>query len=596
METIGGVEIPVPIDRPEAPVERLRALTMRYVIASTVIFLAGGALGAVIRQSQGDLRVVSPALWYQLMTAHGLAAFVGWAAFALMGLTWWLLAEIGFPLRGWGWRWAVACWWTMVLGVAGIVITCLALGFGGSWVFLYPLPLDSGGQWSRLGAALFAGSVLLVGLSIFAYCFGILATVLGPGLGARSGSVWNRLGCALGFGFLKPERFATERPLPYPVIPLTVIAINMIVATVPLAVLLVEMIVQAARPSVTIDPLLAKSMLWWFGHPVVYLLLFPAVALYYHLIPRYAKRPLVAGHVIAIAWLIGVISNMFIGAHHMYTDFPNSFQQTVNTGMQPLTYAVTIPSALSLFSLAFTIYRSDFQWTPAAKFLSVALVSWLVAGLQGVGLATIQYDAVAHNTLWVVGHFHNMALLNIGLVIFGGVYAFVPQLTGRDWHSGRLADWHLALTVVGGYGSVVPWMLQGLEGAPRRWAVLPDRYLTLTQLALPFVGLIVLGQLVFAYNLARTLGRPWLARTIGPPPRDDSGVWPAERPSHALGAVLAGLGIALSLYCLWFKPFLWAPIGVLLGYCGVALGARRQGAAAMLISIGLLGAALLLRL
>ena len=82
----------------------------------------------------------------------------------------------------------------------------------------------------------------------------------------------------------------------------------MIIATVPLAALLVEMILQSIGPAVTVDPLLAKSMLWWFGHPVVYLLLFPAVAVYYQLIPRYAQRPLVAGHVIAIAWLIGVSS------------------------------------------------------------------------------------------------------------------------------------------------------------------------------------------------------------------------------------------------------------------------------------------------
>ena len=61
-------------------------------------------------------------------------------------------------------------------------------------------------------------------------------------------------------------------------IPLTVIAIDMIIATLPLAVLLVEMIVQSFTPSVTVDPLLAKNVLWWFGHPVVYLLLFPAVA------------------------------------------------------------------------------------------------------------------------------------------------------------------------------------------------------------------------------------------------------------------------------------------------------------------------------
>ena len=32
------------------------------------------------------------------MTAHGLGAFVGWAAFAVMGFAWWVLAEVGFPI------------------------------------------------------------------------------------------------------------------------------------------------------------------------------------------------------------------------------------------------------------------------------------------------------------------------------------------------------------------------------------------------------------------------------------------------------------------------------------------------------------------
>ncbi len=369
----------------------------------------------------------------------------------------------------------------------------------------------------------------------------------------------------------------------------------MIIATVPLAVLLVEMVFQSIWPGVTVNPVLAKSMLWWFGHPVVYLLLFPAVSVYYHLIPRYAKRPLVAGHILGIGWLIGVCANVVIGAHHMYLDFPNTFQQTVNLGMQPLTYAVTIPSALSLYSLSFTIYRSDFQWTPAAKFLAVGMVSWLVAGLQGVGLATIQYDALAHNTLWIDGHFHNMALLNIGLVVFAGAYAFVPKLTGREWHSTRLADWHLALTVIGGYGSVVPWMLQGLEGAPRRWATLPHRYETLSQIALPFVLLIVIGQAIFFYNLARTLGWRSVRTSLGTPVHGDGGeINPTERPTEALGAVLAGLGVALALMCLVSKPFVWAPLGILAGYTATTLGTRRQGwwavlAAGVLLLVGLAG-------
>ncbi len=401
---------------------RTQRLVLRYVLTSTALLFVGGALGVVLRQSQADLVTVSPTVWYELMTAHGLATFVGWAAFCLMG--------------------------HVLLGAAGVRLPDSRLGLplgrdvvvddgarrhrhrhhGARAAFRrlvgVPLPAavqpGASGEWSDGTTALFSASVLVVGLSIFTYCFGMLAIVTGTELGARPGSGFgHRTLCALGFGYLRPQRWHTERPLPYAVIPLTVIGIDMIIATTPLAVLLVIMIAQSIDPSVSVDPLLAKTMLWWFGHPVVYLLLFPAVAIYYHLIPKLAQRELVAGHIIAVAWTIAVISNVIIGAHHMYTDFPESIQQSVNTFTQPLTYAVTIPSAISLFSLGFTIYRSAFDWTaPAAKFLAVALVSWLVAGLQGVGLATIEYDAVAHNTLWVVGHFHNMALIHIGMVIF----------------------------------------------------------------------------------------------------------------------------------------------------------------------------------
>ena len=320
------------LDIPEAAtgtvdIARVRALTLRYLVVSTILLGAGGLLGILLRQSQADLDRISPNLWYEVMTAHGLATFVGWAAFALMGVTWWVLAECGFPIQGWGWRFAVACFWTMTIGATGVVVTTLGMGFAGSWVFLYPLPFH--GTWSMRATGIFSLSILSVGLSIFAYCFGILAVVLGDGLGAKSRSWGNRLGCALGFGYIWPKRFATDRPVPFPVLPLTVIAIDMIIATVPLAVLLVEMVVQSFFSGVTVDPVLAKSMLWWFGHPVVYLLLFPAVAVYYHLIPRYAKRPLVAGHIIGVGWLIGVCANVVIGAHHMYLDFPNTFQQTV---------------------------------------------------------------------------------------------------------------------------------------------------------------------------------------------------------------------------------------------------------------------------
>jgi cytochrome c oxidase subunit 1 len=481
-----------------------RSLTLWYVLASTVIFLVAGLLGAALRQSQADIVRLGDNTWYAVMTAHGLGAFVGWAAFAVMGFAWWVLAEVGYPIGRLGATLARAVWWLMVVGVGGVVVTTLVFGFAGSWVFLYPLPFHSAGQWGDWVTAFFAASVLLVGLAIIVWCVAIIVVVTGPGLGSdRSGP--NRLGAAMGLGILWPKRFVSAKPVPYPVIPLTVIAIDMIIATLPLAVLLVEMIIQSFAPSVSVDPLLAKNVLWWFGHPVVYLLLFPAVAIYYLLVPRYSQRPLVAGNVIAVGWTIAVIANVTVWAHHLYLDYPDGIQAAINTGMEPLTFALTIVSALSLYSLFLTIFRSRWTWTAGSTALFLGLVSWLLAGLSGVINATIAWDSFVHNTLWIVGHFHHMALLNIGIVIFGALYAFLPDLLGRPLYSDRMGMWHIWVTFFAATGISVIWIIQGLEGAPRRFAVLPGQYDQMTDASIPLVVVLALAQLLLVWNVVQTM-------------------------------------------------------------------------------------------
>ena len=533
--------------------ERERAvaarLVLQYVLASTAILMASGLLGVLMRDSQANLGRLHPNFFYAIMTAHGLGAFVGWAGFAVMGLSWWVLASLGFPIRGLGLWLARATWWLMVAGVAGILVTTLLMNFGASWVFLYPLPLHGAGQWGKWASALFSFSALLAGLAIVTWCLGILHTVLGEALHARSRNPLNRFGVAIGFGYLWPRRFATnQKAVPYPVIPLAVIGLDMIIATLPLAVLLVIQMIQAFSPGVSVDPLLAKNILWWFGHPVVYLLLFPAAALYYWLIPRYAGRPLVAGNVIAIAWTIAVIANVFVFAHHVYLDYPeNSIQGGLNTAMQPITYALVLPSALSLYSLAFTIYRSKFRWTPASTALFLGLVGWLLAGLSGIVNATIALDVAVHNTLWIVGHFHHMALLNIGLAIFGATYALLPELTGKALYSERLAWWHVWLTFTSGMIFFGIWLVQGLNGAPRRFAELPHRYDTLTQVSIPFVMVLALAQLLFFWNVVQTVRGKAGAASFdeqGIPlaaPRRSQGV---PTPVFEAAVILVALGLA----------------------------------------------------
>ncbi|MGE5690061.1 MAG: cbb3-type cytochrome c oxidase subunit I [Pseudomonadota bacterium] len=505
MTTVAADE---PFELAPAELETSRRVAAAYVWTANAILLVTGALGVLLRFSQADVPGrVADNFWYATMTVHGLGAFLGWAGFAVMGFAFWVLARVGFPLRRGGLALAWLTYWLMVGGVVLVVITTLGMGFGASWVFLYPLPFHPAGQWGDWATALFLTGVLLVGLSIVTWCLSVLNTVIGPALHAVKSGIANRLGVALGFGYLWPRRFATNpRSVPYAVIPLTVIAIDMIIATLPLAGLLVQNIVQVFEPSVTVDPLLAKNILWWFGHPVVYLLLFPAVALYYYLVPRYAGRPLVAANVIAVAWTVAVIANVVVWAHHIYLDYPTGAQAVVNTIMQPTTFALVLPSALSIYSLGATMYRSNWTWTGASTALFLGIVSWLLAGLSGVINATIAADVVVHNTLWIVGHFHHMALLNIGLLIFGATYAFLPDLTGKPLYSDAMAKWHVWLTFVFGTLNSAFWLVQGLDGAPRRFSVLPNGWWEdLSKAALPVVAILAAAQLLFAWNIVQTM-------------------------------------------------------------------------------------------
>ena len=526
-----------------------RSLTLRYTVASTAILAASGLLGVVLRWSQAvpDARVPDN-FWYAMMTAHGLGAFVGWGAFAVMGFAFWILYAVGFPTRGFGVVMAKSSWWLMVLGVVGVVVTTLIMQFAASWVFLYPLPFESAGDWGDWATGLFSFSVLLSGLSIVTWCFAVLHTVVSrESLHAVKSSIFNRLGLSMGWGYLFPKTFPTNpRPVPYAVIPLAVIGIDMIIATLPLAGLLIWQIFQSMGVVGDADPLFAKNILWWFGHPVVYLLLFPAVAVYYYLIPRYAGRDLVAGNVIAVAWTVAVLANVTVWAHHIYLDYPDgSPQAQINTIMQPITFSLVLPSALSLYSLAFTIYRSRFRWTAASTALFLGLVGWLLAGLSGIVNATIAFDVIIHNTLWIVGHFHHMAMLNIGLLIFGAVYALLPELSGKALYSESMAKVHVWVTFLAGMTFFGIWLVQGLDGAPRRWSVLPNEYDALTRWSLPFVFLLAAVQALFFWNVLQTLRGKGGAVTM-----DERGIpLPSERAprpapvSEAL-LVLAALGLA----------------------------------------------------
>jgi hypothetical protein len=125
--------------------ERARSLTLRYVIASTAILGVAGLLGVMLRDSQAGVGRIPERLVVRDDDRPRARRVRRLGRLRGDGLAYWVLAQVGFPLSRRGLL-AEATWWLMVVGVGGVVVTCLAFKFGGSWVFLYPLSFHSAGS------------------------------------------------------------------------------------------------------------------------------------------------------------------------------------------------------------------------------------------------------------------------------------------------------------------------------------------------------------------------------------------------------------------------------------------------------------------
>ncbi len=481
----------------------VKDLTMAYMITGFTIFVLGGTLGLTMRLSQAGIIRINPELWYRFMTLHGDAMFIGFGVFMAIGLTYYVLVyALDAPLHSF--LWAKIVYWLYIIGVTLVVLGTIVFGFAASWVFLYPLPIPERNNvqmWDNTGASVFLIGVIILGVAIILYTIEILLTVQQNGPGILRG---------LGIDFLRPpddKEHGTykwgNKPFPVAVIPLTVNALGMLLATPVFAILLILMLFEVNGFINVFDALMAKNMLWWFGHPVVYQLLFPMAGFFYYIVPKYAKRPLLGQRALAGTWFLATLVQNTVWAHHIYMDFVQPLPITVT--MQLTTYAITLPSLGSLFALSATIYSGEWEWDPVSLFAFTGIVGWFLAGIQGVINATIWENTIIHNTLWVVGHFHTMALLNITSGFFALAYYLLPQYTGRPIER-KYAIWHWWGHIIGIFGMVHFWLLQGLLAVPRRSAEftlqkLPESLVSnawfLTLLSVPFFLVMAAAQLFF---------------------------------------------------------------------------------------------------
>jgi cytochrome c oxidase subunit 1 len=402
------------------------------------------------------LRVFPSDQYYTLLTAHGVLLALVFTIFFLVGLFLWALTR-SLDRGVVDVRFTKAWLALMSLGTTMAGVTIL-LGFIGE------IPVSADVLFTFY-APLQAHPVFYAGLAVF-----LIGTWLAGIDFFRSYLAWR--------GNNPDER------IPLQAFMVLTTMLMWYIATIGVAAAVVLFLLPWSLGLIeTVNPLLTRTLFWFFGHPVVYFWLMPAYLLWYTVMPKIAGGRLFSDPLARVVFVLFLLLSTPVGIHHQYVD-PGiaegfKFIAMVNT------LFLLLPSLLTAFTVVASIEHGArqrggsglFGWLralpwrdPAFTGMALAGVMFAAGGFSGMINAGMNINYLIHNTLWVPGHFHLTVGTAVALTFMAATYWLWPQLTNRDLYSRPIA---LAQVVLWFGGMVLmsnAMHAAGLSGVPRRTA------------------------------------------------------------------------------------------------------------------------------
>jgi cytochrome c oxidase subunit I len=318
------------------------------------------------------------------------------------------------------------------------------------------------------------------------------------------------------------------------------------------------------------DPLLWQHLFWIFGHPEVYIIFLPSIALLAMIIPTFSQRP-IAGY----SWIVlSAIGTGFLSfglwVHHMFT----TGLPSISLGFfSAASEAVAIPTGIQLFVFIATVMLGNVVRTVPMLYCLGALATFIVGGLTGVMLAIAPFDFQAHDTYFVVAHLHYTLIGGMLFPVLAGIQYYYPFATGKVL-SRAYGIWSFWLTFIGFNVTFLPMHLTGLLGMPRRvFTYGAERGWDLLNLV-STVGAFIFaaGFLLFVWDCVRPKGKQpsvkrnvWNAGTLE---------WAGRVPADDWG--LRSIPLINSRYPLWDDPKLLETIDSGKGLLADAKEGRRE--------------------
>jgi len=190
--------------------------------------------------------------------------------------------------------------------------------------------------------------------------------------------------------------------------------------------------------------MLWAHLFWFFGHPEVYIVFFPALGIMGECFQTFTGRRLVGRKWFILSMVLVALQSFIVWMHHM---FLTGINLNIKTIFMATTIGISLPFDLMVFSLIYTMIKGRVRFTTPFLFSLGALLLFILGGITGVFLGAVVLDYQFRGTYWVVAHFHYVMVAG-ATALFGGLYYWYPKMTGKMYDE-FLGKVHFAVYFVG---------------------------------------------------------------------------------------------------------------------------------------------------